>query len=132
MNPTLTIEWRHLEVDGRTCERCSDTGSEARRALETLQTLCGPHGIGVQWLETSLPAEQLAESNLLLINGQAIESLLPDTRAGSSDCPSCGTLLGAQADCRTLDRGAQALDSIPADLIVEAACRAMACCTSAA
>jgi tartrate dehydratase beta subunit/fumarate hydratase class I family protein len=28
----LEIEWRHLDKEGRTCDRCADTGDEVRRA----------------------------------------------------------------------------------------------------
>lgn len=32
----LTIEWRHLDVDGATCVRCSETGKTLQDVTEDL------------------------------------------------------------------------------------------------
>ena len=34
---TLRIEWKHLAKDGKTCERCGETGATLRRVIDGLR-----------------------------------------------------------------------------------------------
>lgn len=128
----VMIEWRHLDVDGTTCERCGDTGQELRNVIGSLNRECAARGIYFTLQETLLDATTLEQSNAIHIAGRPIEELLPDTQVGSSECNSCGTLIGeSSAACRTLSCGESSYETIPAALIREAVCRAVDCCAPA-
>ncbi len=127
---SVTIEWRHLDVDGDTCDRCGDTGVEVRRAVEQLNDECAPAGYRFDLAETRLAADALADSNAILIDGQPLESLLPNGTAGSSECTSCAGLIAAEsASCRTVEVDGDRFERVPAELIRDAACRLLDCCT---
>ena len=119
----LEIEWRHLEKDGKTCDRCSDTGATVRAACADLIETLKPKGWEVALKETLLSDQEIPESNSIYFNGIAIEKLLPDTRTSENCCASCGQILGAPTMCRTLERNGQTFEAIPAAMIVEAAHR---------
>ncbi|MFO8084054.1 MAG: DUF2703 domain-containing protein [Desulfobacterales bacterium] len=119
----LEIEWRHLDKDGATCERCSDTGEMVRSAFETLVRDLKPKGWKVSFKETLLSYQEIPESNSIYLNGIAIEELLPKARKSENCCVSCGELLGAPAMCRTIEKDGQIFEAIPADMILEAAYR---------
>jgi hypothetical protein len=97
----LIIEWKHLDVEGETCERCSGTIREIRRAVEDLKQEGKLDGITVRIRETPLSAERIQESNAILINGTPIENILAGTVQGTS-CPSCSALTGQSTCCRAL------------------------------
>ena len=71
---TLEIEWRHLDQDGRTCLRCSDTLQSLQQVVAQLAAECAPPGVTIAYRETRLPPEQLSQSNLILFNGVPLES----------------------------------------------------------
>ncbi len=124
----LDIEWRHLDVDGNTCKRCSNTGKTLEQTVIDLMQECALHGVQVVYRETKLSVEVLPQSNMLLINGVALESLLPDASADSSHCASCCEFTRKPTFCRTVKYQGQTYESIPAALIREAACRVANCC----
>lgn len=126
--PTLEIEWRHLDKDGRTCLRCSDTLQSLQQVTAQLAAECAPHGVHIVYRETRLSSEQLAESNLILFNGLPLESVLPGASASESECLSCGELCGQPSFCRTVTVGGQTFEAIPATLIRQAACAVVQCC----
>ena len=115
----LEIEWRHLDRDGKTCDRCADTGEAVREACEALAGELGPAGWEVRLRETLLTDRKILESNMILLNGTPIEELLPDARASENCCASCGDLLGMPVLCRTLERDGRTYEAIPAALIRE-------------
>ncbi|MDS4027447.1 MAG: DUF2703 domain-containing protein [Candidatus Contendobacter sp.] len=125
---TLEIEWRHLDKDGRTCLRCSDTLQSLQQVIEQLAAECAPHSVDVAYRETKLPIEQLSQSNLILFNGVPLESVLLGASASESECPSCGDLCGQPSVCRTVTIGGHTFEAIPASLIRQAACIAAQCC----
>lgn len=126
--PTITIEWRHLEVAGQTCQRCGDTGQELARAIAHLREECGPRGVTILFSETRLPLEQVNQSNTILINGAPLETLLPQATAAASCCDSCGDLTGRPEQCRTIVHLGQVHETIPQVLIRQAVCRIGDCC----
>jgi predicted RNA-binding Zn-ribbon protein involved in translation (DUF1610 family) len=125
---TIVIEWLHLEVGGATCQRCGDTGVELAQAVERLQAECAHRGVEIIFRETLLDPEQIAKSNTILINGVALEQILPQAEAGANCCPSCGDLTGRSEECRTLVHLGQTYETIPQDLIRQAVCRIGGCC----
>jgi hypothetical protein len=125
---TLEIEWRHLDKDGRTCLRCSDTLQSLQQVVSQLAAECALHGVHIVYRETKLLPEQLAESNLILFNGIPLESALPGASAAESECLSCGDLCGEPSYCRTISAGGRTFEAIPAALIRQAACAVAQCC----
>jgi hypothetical protein len=119
----VEIEWRHLDKDGETCNRCSDTGETVRAAYADLIKELEPKGWKVSLKETLLTDQEIPESNSIYFNGIAIEKLLPDTRKSENCCASCGEILGSPTMCRTLERNGQTFEAIPSAMILEAAHR---------
>jgi hypothetical protein len=117
----LEIEWRHLDKDGNTCERCSDTGATIRGLLDTLAQELNVQGWAVAFKETLLTENQVPESNSVYFNGIPIETLLPNARRSDNCCASCGEILGSPTMCRTIEQDGQIYEAIPAALIREAA-----------
>lgn len=126
----ITIEWRHLDVDGNTCERCGNTGDEVQQAVDALNRECAPHGVSFTLQETRLDAAGLADSNAILIGGHYIESLLPQAQRRDSECRSCGDLVGDSVECRTVDIDGHSHETVPAELIRSAACEVADCCNT--
>jgi hypothetical protein len=116
----LEVEWRHLDKDGKTCERCSDTGKSVRSAYDSLVNELQPEGWKIDLKETLLSDREISESNNILLNGVPIEQLIANTRKSENCCASCGDLLGSSTMCRTLVRDGQIFEEIPAEFILEA------------
>lgn len=126
---TLQIEWKHYENAGETCVRCSETGQELQKVVTSLVEECRPHGWDIQLKITKLTEQDIAESNIILINGQPIENILKDATSGESQCDSCGELMGqASVCCRTIEIGEKSYEGISSELIREAVCKIAQCC----
>lgn len=125
---TLTIEWKHLDMDGATCVRCRDTGKTLAEVVGELANECREAGVQVVFRETALGADRIRESNEILFNGVPLEDLLPGAVAGENACQSCCDLLGQETSCRTVESGGTTYEAIPESLIRAAACRAAGCC----
>lgn len=125
---THTIHWEHLDVDGRTCDRCSDTGELLRTLVKELNTACRSRGVRLELQETALPPDRLEDSNRIRIDGRPLTQGLPGTASGLSECSSCGTLIGEPAACRTVEHGGNSYAVPPLWLIRQAVCRAAGCC----
>ncbi|MFZ5569635.1 MAG: DUF2703 domain-containing protein [Thermodesulfobacteriota bacterium] len=119
----LEIEWRHLDKEGKTCDRCADTGETVRSAYAELVKELEPEGWSVTLKETLLTDQEIPESNSIYVNGIVIEALLPDTRRSENCCVPCGEILGAPTMCRTLERNGQTFEAVPTAMILEAAHR---------
>jgi hypothetical protein len=115
----LIIEWKHLDVEGETCERCSGTIREIHRAVDTLKREGKLEGITVRVRETSLSADRIQESNEIRINGIPIEEVLVGTVQDTS-CPSCSALTGQSTCCRALTVEGVEYEDIPASEIQRA------------
>lgn len=125
---TITIEWKHLDQDGKTCARCADTGKGLAEIVRELAAECSPKGVEIYLKETKLPAGEIGQSNLILINGTPLENILPATSSSVSNCCSCGELTGQEECCRTIVRFGTVHEAIPSDFIREAICRVAGCC----
>ncbi|MHB8743040.1 MAG: DUF2703 domain-containing protein [Sulfuricaulis sp.] len=124
----LDIEWRHLDKVGNTCRRCSDTGKTLGQTVIELMRECAFRGVQVVYHETKLSTEEIQQSNMILINNMALESLLPQTSIDSSYCASCCEFTGKPTFCRTVEYQGRTYEDIPAALIREAVCRVADCC----
>jgi len=126
---TLEIEWKHLDIDGKTCVRCSDTGEAIQEVVERLSEECKPFGWTIEFKETKLTEEGIQESNAILFNGKPLEAILPGAKTSSSYCSSCSKLLGKPTNsCRTLEYDGSTYEGIPSSLIRQAACKMTQCC----
>lgn len=121
----LAIEWRHLEVDGATCVRCSDTGKTLEQVITELTKELAPQGIVVSFTETRLGREAIAQSNQILFNGVALEDILTEVNVSSNACGSCSQLLQRQAYCRTVEYEGKTYAEVPEAVIRKAAAQAM-------
>lgn len=73
---TLKIEWKHLDVEGETCNRCYDTDENLAMEVKRLNRALQPQGIEVVLTETKLDDTQIPQSNIILFNGVPIEEIL--------------------------------------------------------
>ena len=117
---TLKIEWRHLDVDGDTCDRCYDTGENLANEVKRLNRTLQPQGIVVEMTDTKLDDTQIPESNTILFNGVPIEDIL-NIEVSKNYCDSCTSLLGTQTYCRTVMYEGNEYEDIPAKAIRQAA-----------
>ena len=124
----MTIEWRHLDQEGATCVRCSDTGKTLADVVKDLSREWKGSGIRIEFKETLLGEGEIRQSNQILFNGKLLEDLIPGAKAGESSCASCCDLLGKDIICRTVEHEGSTYEAIPERLIRAAACRATGYC----
>ncbi|KUO58293.1 MAG: hypothetical protein APF84_05520 [Gracilibacter sp. BRH_c7a] len=120
----LIIEWRHLDVEGETCNRCYDTGENLNQEVKRLNRALQPQGIEVEWFETKLDDTQIPQSNTILFNGVGIEDIL-NIEVSQNYCDSCTTLLGNETYCRTIQYDGEEYEDIPAKAIRQAALKVL-------
>lgn len=121
----LDIEWRHYANTGETCLRCSATGKTLKEVVEDLRQELESQGVRITFTETNLPKEELAQSNIILINGVPLEELLKGAEVSESACHSCSCLTGTEALCRTIEYEGTSYEEIPEELIRESAYKAL-------
>jgi hypothetical protein len=117
----LTIEWRHYDKEGETCDRCSATGKSVREVVAVLTDELADRGISVIFSETKLPEALMAQSNMILFNGVPLESVLDNAVADENHCSSCSCLTGSETACRTVEYEGKSYEDIPEELIHKAA-----------
>jgi hypothetical protein len=125
MKHTLTIEWRHYDKEGATCDRCAATGTSVKEVVAGLTNELVCKGITVVFTETKLSEEQMAQSNLILFNGILLEDLLGTATSAENDCQSCSCLTGTDTVCRTVEYEGRSYEAIPGELIRQAAYAAL-------
>ena len=113
LQKVITMEWRHYDKEGSTCDRCSGTGASIAAVIAEF----AGRGVVIELQETLLSADRISESNLLLINGVPLEELLTDGVAGESECPSCGCLTGEETSCRTVQCDGETYEELSPELI---------------
>lgn len=113
---TIIIEWKHLDVEGETCERCYDTGENLTSEIKRLNRSLNPKEIEVVLKETSLEGEAVHHSNELFFNGVPIEKIL-DIQVEENYCESCSTLLNTETYCRGVIYESDEYEDIPAKAI---------------
>ena len=115
----LIIEWKHLAVEGETCDRCHDTGENLIQEIKRLNRDLNSSGYEVNLLETILSEDEISNSNSILLNGVPIEEVI-ELKVSENYCASCSDLVGSQTYCRTISYDGNAYDDIPAKAIREA------------
>lgn len=118
----LIIEWRHFDKEGKTCARCSGTGSNIERVIEEMKKDLADKGVDIELKEVKLTEEKMSESNKIIIDGTPLEELIPNTKVGENDCPSCAELIDGPKDChcRTILQEDSTLEEIPVEMIKSA------------
>lgn len=116
----LAIEWRHYEKEGTTCERCSATGSSVKDVISELGNELSGRGINISFTETPLPEDRMAQSNIILINGVPLETILDNAAADETHCQSCSCMTGSETSCRTIEYEGNTYEEIPGELIRKA------------
>lgn len=114
----ISIEWKHFDKDGVTCDRCSQTGQNLLEAIKELKE----QNFDIDYTETKLTQDQMSQSNQILINGLLIKDLLTDAKVGESYCSSCTDLTDNASDChcRTINQSDTVFEEIPKNLIKNA------------
>jgi len=124
----LEIEWKHLDVDGKTCDRCAGTGNEIHQFIIHLHEECALQGVHITLKEIKLTEKEIEESNRIFINGIPLEDILPETTVSQNVCSSCSDLIGSSTCCRTIIHTGKEYETIPQQLIREAVCKIAQCC----
>lgn len=125
---THIIEWKRLVRQGRTCDRCGDTGETLRKVVRELNAGCGAKRARFRLKTSRLPASRVAESNSILIDGRPLEQIVPGVTVTETECNSCGELTGRSMQCRAITVDGRTHDAVPAELISSAICRVADCC----
>ncbi|HEY3362161.1 MAG TPA: DUF2703 domain-containing protein [Methanosarcina sp.] len=112
----LTIEWRHLDIGGETCERCSGTYGNILEAITSLEQSGELEGIQVEIIDNALKEDRIKESNLVLINDIPIERLL-GAGVQYTECSSCGDLTGNTTCCRAVTLEGTTEETLPMEMI---------------
>lgn len=120
----LVIEWKHLDTEGETCDRCYDTGETLRAEIKRLQRKLDPKGIVIQLIETGLDETKINESNQILMNGKLIEEII-ELEVRDNYCASCSDLIGKETTCRAIIFDGEEYEDIPAKAIRRAAMKVL-------
>ena len=115
----ITIEWKHYDLLGETCDRCYDTGENLSAEIKRLRRKLEPKGIQIELIETKLNYESVKESNSILVNGIKIEEII-ELEISENFCESCSDLLGKQTFCRSVFFEGQEYEEIPVKAIRKA------------
>jgi hypothetical protein len=118
------IETIALRVDGQTAGRCTDTVESARIAVRQLRADLEPLGVTVTLSEHDAVADDLSDSNAVLINGRSVEEWIGAERV-YTDCPSCGAMVGEPVSCGAISIEGSVEDSFSVEQIREAAFTAL-------
>jgi hypothetical protein len=124
----LKIEWKHLDVDGKTCDRCAGTGVEIHQLVNRLNEECGKQDVHITLKEIKLTQQEIKESNRIFINGIPLEDILPEITVSKNSCSSCSDLLESSTCCRTIIHTGKEYETIPQQLIRKAVCKIAQCC----
>ncbi len=117
----LIIEWKHFDKDGKTCDRCSGTGANLKKAIDSLRSDLDSEGISLTLVETKLSQDHMNESNEVIIDGVKIEDVLPGMASGENECSSCAILIDAsECRCRTIKEEGDTFEEIPEEMIKRA------------
>ena len=121
---TLIINWKHLDVEGETCDRCNETGLNLISEVEKLNEELNARGFKIVLKETKLEGEDIHRSNEILLDGVPIEEIL-SIEVSDNYCESCSTLLNEDTYCRTVLYKGREYEDIPSEAIHHAVYKAL-------
>jgi hypothetical protein len=113
----ITIEWKHFDQNGKTCNRCSLTGENLKKVISDIET--ANKNIQIKLVETKLDEKDMGISNSILINGVSIEDLILGSEVSANHCESCSCMTEKQESCRTLKVGDIDYEEIPYEVLKE-------------
>ncbi len=122
---TIKITWQRLvDEQGQTCDRCGGTEQELHKALRFLAKALAPAGIAFA-LETRAMddkefAQDPSQSNRIWVDGKPLEKWVKGEAGASPCCGPCG-----DSQCRTVTVAGAIYETIPAELIIKAAFKAV-------
>lgn len=116
----INIEWKHFDQGGKTCDRCGKTGLNLKSAIEEIQREFEDKNLDIQLRETKLAEKEMNMSNILFINGMAIEDILGGISVFENTCNSCGELTGNPCCCRAIRSNDVVYEEIPKETIKKA------------
>ena len=119
---TILIEASVLRVEGETCDRCSGTIEAVREAARALEGELSTMNVTVKLVERD--AGSVGDSNVVLINGKPVESLIGARRI-ETDCPSCSDLTGQSSCCGAVSVDDEVTESFSEQQIRDAAMAAL-------
>lgn len=119
MTNKITIEWKHFNKDGETCNRCSKTGEDIREVIVNVGRKLKPQGITLNFKETKLDKDDIHDSNMILINNRPLENIL-NAQVAENHCDSCSCLTDESTSCRTIFYKGKTYEEIPSKLISSA------------
>lgn len=93
-------------------DRCAATGKSVKEVVAALTAELTARDIAVTFIETTLPEEQMQESNLILLNGIPLEEILAEAEASESHCAACSCLTGTDTSCRTIEYNGNTYEEI--------------------
>ena len=121
---TLKIEWRHLEREEAVL-RCSETGKTVYQLVEVLTRELLTRGVAVHFLETRLGPEKFNQSNMILMNGIAIEKINLDPNDPALYCGACADPTDEDRYIRMVEEGGMVHPEIPGSIVRMAALKAL-------
>lgn len=121
---SIVIETTVLRVGDETCDRCGTTVETVRSAARDLQDVLLALNVRVSLIEHASSTDAIDVSNTVLINGRPVEEWLGAKRV-STDCPSCGDLLGESTCCGAIEVEGTVFESYTAEQIRDAAFAAL-------
>lgn len=113
---SMIVEWKHLDVDGETCDRCSQTETNLIQEVRLLNSKLNSHGYQIKLVETKLDEASINESNMILINGIPIEKII-DIKVVDNYCKSCSDLVGSDSYCRSVLYQGKRYDEVPREAV---------------
>ena len=116
----LIIEWKHLDIDRNTCNRCYYTGENLTNEIKRLNKSLKSKDIQVEFIVTKLDPTQVQLSNIILFNGVPIEEII-NIGVLEKYCDSCSNLIGKDTYCRTVIFDGNIYEDVPAKAIRQAA-----------
>lgn len=122
---TIKITWQRLvDEQGQTCDRCGGTEQELHKALRFLVKALAPAGIAFSLETKSLDSQEFArdptKSNRIWVDGKPLEKWVKGEAGASPCCGPCG-----DSECRTVNVAGITYETIPAELIIKAALKAV-------
>jgi len=112
----IKIEWLHYDKEGETCTRCNKTGDNIKKAMTKLSDNPKFNDISIEFIEKKLEADNMPDSNTIIIDGEKLENLVGGTTS-ENYCHSCSCLAGRGSNCRTMCYQDQVYEDIPEKII---------------
>lgn len=117
----IQVVYQRLIKEGNTCTRCDQTGANVDKVVQQLQKELASQGVNIAVEKKALGEDEIPESNMVFINGEPIENIVPGVRVFSNDCKSCCAVVCKEdVKCRAIEYKGKQYNELPVALIREA------------